>query len=136
MDRITKAKRSWNMAQIKNKNTLPEKRVRSFLHKRGFRFRLHSRNLPGTPDVVLSKYRTVIFVHGCFWHHHKGCRFAYVPKNRRKFWLEKFHDNIEKCKKVKEELKKLKWTVIVLWECKLTEVDLLKAIKVLRSKVV
>ncbi|MBU1162905.1 MAG: DNA mismatch endonuclease Vsr, partial [Proteobacteria bacterium] len=86
MDIISKEKRSWNMSRIRGKDTKPEIIVRSMLHRMGYRFRLHRKDLPGKPDIVLPKYKTVIFVHGCFWHRHKGCKYAYTPKSRVKFW--------------------------------------------------
>ena len=114
----TKAQRSYNMSQIRSKNTKPELIVRSWLHKQGFRFRLHDKNLPGKPDIVLKKYKTVIFVHGCFWHGHKGCKYFVVPKTRTKWWLNKINGNIERDKKAQKELKKMGWKVVKIWECK------------------
>src|SRR5437588_4872801 len=87
IDRLTKERRSWNMSRIRGKNTNPEKIVRSLLHRMGYRFRLHGRRLPGRPDIVLPKYRTVIFVHGCFWHRHKGCKNCTTPTRRREWWV-------------------------------------------------
>jgi DNA mismatch endonuclease (patch repair protein) len=118
-DIISKERRSWNMSRIRGKNTQPELIVRSVLHKRGYRFRLHRKDLPGKPDIVLPKYKTVIFVHGCFWHRHKGCKYAYTPKSRVAFWGKKFRGNVERNKVVKRELKKLGWNVIVVWECQI-----------------
>lgn len=134
MDRITKAKRSWNMSRIKGKNTIPELKLRSFLHKNGFRFRVHDNNLIGKPDIVLPKYKTVIFVHGCFWHRHKGCKYAYTPKSKKKFWNSKFKDNIVRFNQVKRVLKKAGWEVLIVWECQVLNrssnlVNLLEAIK-------
>lgn len=88
-DRLTKARRSWNMSRIRGKDTTPEKVVRSLLHRMGYRFRLHGKKLPGQPDIVLAKQKTVIFVHGCFWHRHRGCKNCTTPTHRRKWWLEK-----------------------------------------------
>ena len=107
------------MSRIRCKDTKPEKIVRSVLHKNGFRFRLNRKDLPGKPDIVLPKYQTVIFVHGCFWHRHPQCRFAYNPKSRVKFWQNKFNENIERDRFVKKELRKMGWKVIVVWECEL-----------------
>ena len=95
VDNLTQEKRSWNMSRIKDKNTKPELVVRSILHRMGYRFRLHRKDLPGKPDIVLPKYKTVIFVHGCFWHRHKGCKYAYQPKSRVDFWQKKFKGNID-----------------------------------------
>ena len=119
MDILTKEKRSWNMSRIRGKDTKPEKIVRSVLHKDGFRFRLNRKDLPGKPDIVLPKYQSVIFVHGCFWHRHPRCRFAYNPKSRVKFWQNKFSENVERDRFVKKELRKMGWKVIVVWECEL-----------------
>lgn len=85
-DHLTPERRSWNMSRIRGKNTTPEMRVRSVLHRMGFRFRIHGKKLPGRPDVVLAKYKTVIFVHGCFWHRHRGCKNCTTPTNRREWW--------------------------------------------------
>jgi DNA mismatch endonuclease, patch repair protein len=117
-DRLTKARRSWNMSRIAGKNTKPELIVRSLLHRMGYRFRLHDRNLPGRPDIVLPKYKTVIFVHGCFWHRHKGCKNCTTPTNRREWWLAKLNGNAERDKRHRRALKKLGWKAIVVWECK------------------
>lgn len=117
VDRISKDHRSWNMSRIRGKNTAPELAVRSLLHRLGYRFRLHSKDLPGHPDIVLPRYRTVIFVHGCYWHRHEGCRFAYMPKSRVGFWRHKFRQNIQRDKKAKKDLQNLGWRVIIVWEC-------------------
>jgi DNA mismatch endonuclease, patch repair protein len=119
MDIISKEKRSWNMSRICSKDTKPEKIVRSMLHRRGYRFRLHVKDLPGKPDIVLPKYKTVIFVHGCFWHRHPKCKYAYTPKSKIDFWEKKFTDNIARFKIVKKELVHLKWKVVVIWECEI-----------------
>lgn len=119
MDRLTKEHRSWNMSRIRGKDTSPERTVRSLLHRLGFRFRLHQRSLPGTPDIVLARYRTAIFVHGCFWHRHEKCRFAYSPKSRRAFWTAKFRDNQKRDARLLQELENTGWHVLVVWECEL-----------------
>jgi DNA mismatch endonuclease (patch repair protein) len=121
VDSLSKEKRSWNMSRIRSKDTKPEKIVRSLLHRMGYRFRLHMQDLPGKPDVVLPKYKTVIFVHGCFWHRHPKCKYAYTPKSRIEFWEKKFADNIARFKIVKKELKHLQWNVFVIWECELSK---------------
>lgn len=126
MDRITPEKRSWLMSRIRSENTTPEIRVRSALHRAGYRFRLHVKTLPGSPDIVLPKYKTVIFVHGCFWHNHKGCSISRIPSTNSDFWKKKFQRNVERDKRVKKELRKLGWKVIVVWEC---EVDKIAKIK-------
>ena len=117
VDTISPEHRSWNMSRIKGKNTKPELIVRSHLHKMGFRFRLHRKDLPGKPDIVLPKYRTVIFVHGCFWHRHKSCKYSYNPKSRKKFWREKFEGNVERDERNRKELSSLDWRSVVVWEC-------------------
>ena len=117
VDKLSKEKRSWNMSRIRSMDTEPEKAVRSLLHRLGYRFRLHQKNLPGKPDIVLPKYRSVIFVHGCFWHRHKGCKYAYSPKSRTEFWKKKFQGNIDRDRRHKKELKKLGWKIFVIWEC-------------------
>jgi DNA mismatch endonuclease, patch repair protein len=117
MDRISRERRSWNMSRIKSENTSPEIRVRSVIHRLGYRFSLHRKDLPGKPDIVLPKYDTVIFVHGCFWHRHKGCKFAYSPKSRIDFWKEKFFGNVKRDKNNKIKLKRLGWHVVTIWEC-------------------
>lgn len=119
VDSLTREKRSWNMSRIRSKDTKPEKIVRSLLHRMGYRFRLHVKDLSGKPDVVLPKYKTVIFVHGCFWHRHPKCKYAYTPKSRIEFWEKKFAENIARFKIVKKELKHLKWNVLVIWECEI-----------------
>ena len=119
VDHLSPEKRSWNMSRIRSGNTKPEMIVRSLLHRMGYRFRLHVKDLPGKPDIVLSKYKTVIFVHGCFWHRHKGCKYAYAPKSKVEFWQKKFKDNVKRFKKVEKEVRALDWQVIVFWECEI-----------------
>ena len=135
MDSLTREKRSWNMSRIRGKNTVPELIVRSFLHRNGIRFRIHTANLIGRPDIVLPKYRTLIFVHGCFWHRHRGCRYAYTPKTRKNFWKRKFYDNVNRFSKVRRMLTKLGWRIIVVWECEANSVNKLeKLVNILRRK--
>lgn len=123
MDRLTKERRSWNMSRISGKDTSPERGVRSILHRLGYRFRLHSQSLPGKPDVVLPKYGTVVFVHGCFWHRHRGCPYVYAPKTRKEFWSRKFAGNVERDRRVARELRRLGWQVLIVWECELRDVE-------------
>lgn len=118
-DRLTKEQRSWNMAQIKGKDTKPEVLIRSILHCAGYRFRNNVKELPGKPDIVLPKYKTVIFVHGCFWHRHKGCKDATTPKTNEDFWKKKFERNLSNDRKHTRELKKLGWNVVTVWSCEL-----------------
>lgn len=120
-DRITPEHRSWNMSRIKGKDTKIEVKVRSWLFSKGFRFRKNDRRYPGTPDIVLPKYKTVIFINGCFWHRHEGCRYATTPKTRTEFWMNKFEKNVENDRKHKEELETMGWRVITLWECELKQ---------------
>ena len=105
------------MSRIRGRDTGPEVTVRSVLHRVGYRFRLQAAELPGRPDIVLPKYRTVVFVHGCFWHRHKDCRFAYRPKSRVEFWQKKFDENIGRDAQARRRLRKLGWRVVVVWEC-------------------
>ncbi len=119
MDVHEPAVRSYNMRQIKGKNTKPEMVVRKFLFSKGYRYRLHVKTLPGKPDIVLPKYKTVIFVHGCFWHGHEGCKYFVVPKTRTDFWLNKINTNRRNDEKAKIFLKKARWKIIIIWECEL-----------------
>jgi DNA mismatch endonuclease (patch repair protein) len=116
-DKLSKKRRSWNMSRIRGKDTKPEMVVRSALHRMGFRYRLHVRKLPGCPDIVLTKYRTVVFVHGCFWHRHRGCRNCSMPTNNREFWRAKLEGNAVRDKTNARALRKQGWRVIVVWEC-------------------
>lgn len=113
--------RSYNMSRIRSKDTKPELLVRKFLHAHGFRYRLHDKRLPGKPDLVLPKYKTVIFVHGCFWHGHKGCKYFVVPKTRITWWLEKIESNKLNDSRHLKALRKLGWKTIQIWECELKE---------------
>ena len=112
-------KRSAVMSRVKSKNTKPEVRVRSALHRMGYRFRLHRKDLPGNPDIVLPKHRTIVFVHGCFWHQHPGCRKATVPQNNREYWEKKLGRNVERDARARQALAKQGWRVLTLWECEL-----------------
>ena len=111
--------RSFNMSMIKGKNTKPEIMVRKFLFQNGFRYRLNYSKLPGKPDIVLPKYKTAIFVNGCFWHGHEGCKYFVIPKTRTEWWLEKINGTIGRDKKKMSELQKMGWNVKVVWECEL-----------------
>jgi len=111
------------MSRIRYKDTKPELTVRSILHKMGYRFRLHVKSMPGCPDIVLPKYRMVIFVHGCFWHRHPGCKYAYIPKSRQAFWKKKFEMNDKRHKKVIKDLDKIGWKTFVIWECETANPD-------------
>ena len=115
----TKKQRSYNMSRIRAKDTKPEMLVRKFLHANGFRYKLHDKTLAGKPDIVLPKYRTVIFVHGCFWHGHTNCKYFIVPKTRTKWWLAKINRNKANDEKAQKALRKEGWKVINVWECSL-----------------
>ena len=125
-DIVDKARRSRMMAGIKGKNTKPELLVRRFLFKSGFRYRLHDINIVGKPDLVLPKYKLVVFVHGCFWHRHKGCKFGYTPKSNVSKWIDKFDKNMERDKFQVQQLISSGWRVLIIWECGLrkSEMDL------------
>ena len=117
MNKSVSSQRSVIMRAVPRKNSVPELRVRRCAHGMGLRFRIHRNELPGTPDLVFPKYRTVIFVHGCFWHRHPGCRYATSPSTRKRFWQSKFAANIERDKRKTLELKRAGWHVFVIWEC-------------------
>lgn len=116
-----KKTRSFNMSMIKGKDTKPEILVRKFLFRNGYRYRLNNPKLPGKPDIVLHKYKTVIFVNGCFWHGHKGCKYFVVPKTRTNWWLKKIGKTKERDEKNYKQLSKESWNIIVIWECELNE---------------
>ena len=118
-DKLTPEKRSWNMSRIKGKDTKIEVEVRKYLFSKGYRFRKNDKRYPGKPDIVLPKYHVAIFVHGCFWHLHEGCKDATTPKTRTEFWLEKFDKNVKNDQIKQEKLRELGWKVIVIWECEL-----------------
>ena len=120
-DHLTTEKRSWNMSRIRGKDTSPELKIRRYLHSLGYRFRLHRSDLPGKPDIVLPKHKTVIFVNGCFWHHNENCKKAAWPKTNKAFWKEKIEQNIKRDKRNILELEKMNWKLIVVWECEVNE---------------
>ena len=117
-DKLTPEKRSWNMSRIKGRDTAPELAVRKLLHAAGYRFRLHRKDLPGRPDIVLPKHKTVVFVHGCFWHSH-GCKDSGTPKTNTGFWASKLADNSRRDIKNQTLLKQQGWNVQVIWECEI-----------------
>lgn len=119
MDIVEPAKRSLMMSGIRGKNTKPEMVVRRFLHAQGYRYRLHRKDLPGKPDIVLSKLKVCVFVHGCFWHRHPGCRYAVLPKTRAAFWEAKLNANVDRDQASIRALQKAGWNVFVIWECEL-----------------
>jgi len=126
MDVFSREKRSQIMSRVSGKNTKPEIAVRSLLHKLGYRFRLHRKNLPGRPDITLPKHKKVIFVHGCFWHGHAVCSRSKRPSTNEEFWHEKLNKNIERDKKTVDALKKLGWDVLTVWTCEVKDTNELK----------
>lgn len=137
MDVHDKKTRSYNMSRIKGKNTKPEETVRKYLFSHGFRYRKNDKRLPGTPDIVLPKYKTVIFVNGCFWHGHEGCKYFVYPQNNAEFWKNKIRINIERDQKIERQLTELGWRIITIWECqlkpKMREENLLKLLEELEA---
>jgi DNA mismatch endonuclease (patch repair protein) len=125
MDNISPEKRSWTMAQVKGRDTKPELIVRSLLHRLGLRFRVQCKELPGKPDIVLPKHRTVIFVHGCFWHRHPGCKRASTPADNAQYWQAKFTRTVARDEAHRAALEQLGWRVLVVWECELRDMETL-----------
>jgi DNA mismatch endonuclease (patch repair protein) len=126
VDTVDEAKRSEVMGRVASHDTRPEKRVRSLLHRIGYRFTVNgplNRRLPGKPDIVMPKYQAVVFVHGCFWHRHLGCPRSVVPKSNRLFWRAKFARNVARDRRVRATLKQSGWTVITIWECEIPEME-------------
>lgn len=130
----SKSVRSYNMSRIRSKNTKPELLVRKHLFKDGFRYRINVKSLPGKPDIVLSKYHTVIFVNGCFWHGHEGCKYFVIPKSRTEWWTNKIYKTKENEKKNKMVLKQMGWNIITVWECQLKKESIEKTLKQLSNK--
>lgn len=131
----SKEQRSYNMSRIKGKDTKPEVLVRCYLHRLGFRFRLHDKKLAGKPDIVLARYKTLIFVNGCFWHGHDNCRYFTVPKTRTEWWLAKITRNCANDEQASRTLKKAGWKVITIWECDLKPGKLDRTLKKLSDKI-
>lgn len=129
-DKYSPQQRSRNMRAIRSANTKPELAVRKFLHANGLRYRLHLSSLPGRPDVVLKRHRTVIFVHGCFWHQH-GCARSTLPKSRQSYWHPKLMRNVKRYERQVSELRKLGWRVITIWECQLDQSALRRRVRTL-----
>lgn len=134
-DRHSKEVRSYNMSRIRGKNTKPEEIVRKYLFSQGFRYRKNDKRLPGTPDIVLPKYRTAIFVNGCFWHMHDGCRYFVWPKSNEEFWRNKILTNIARDKNNYSKLHELGWKVIIIWECELKKNNQKEALEGLTSQI-
>ncbi len=130
----SKAQRSYNMSRIKGKDTKPEMLVRQFLFANGYRYKLHDATLPGKPDIILPKYHTVIFVHGCFWHGHHNCKYYKVPQTRTDWWLNKINTNKANDEKAVKGLKKEGWKIITLWECDLKTAKVEKTLHSLLKK--
>jgi DNA mismatch endonuclease (patch repair protein) len=126
MDPFNAAKRSEIMSHIRGKDTGVEKKVRSLLHRLGYRFRIHVDGLPGKPDIVLPKYTSIVFVHGCFWHGHKGCKRASIPQTNSEFWTRKIGGNIQRDRKTIRELQDLGWKVLIVWQCQTSNLALLE----------
>ena len=119
MDRLSPERRSWNMSRIPGKDTKPEELVRKFLFANGFRYRKNDKRLPGKPDIVLPKFKTVVFVNGCFWHNHTNCQGSRLPKTNTDFWREKLLTNEERDRREYSELEGMGWKVLIIWECQL-----------------
>ena len=135
-DTFLPEKRSQIMKRIRSVDTAPEMKVRRFLHNKGLRFRLHSKVLPGKPDIVLKKYKTVTFVHGCFWHQHRDpdCSRSGVPKSNRNYWLPKLQKTVVRDKEHRKRLKDLGWNVLIIWECQINEKRLNNLLRTLKNK--
>ena len=129
-----KETRSYNMSRIRSAHTKPEMLVRKFLHAHGYRYTLHSKKLPGKPDIVLPKYKTIILIHGCFWHGHAGCKYYVVPKTRTGWWLTKIRTNKANDEKAIKALKKEGWKIIIIWECNLKPAKMEKTLLSLLKK--
>ncbi len=127
VDSLTAERRSWLMGRVRQQHTKPEVIVRSLAHSLGYRFRLHRRDLPGSPDLVFPKRRKAIFVHGCFWHQHPGCRKATTPKSNEDYWQKKFAQNVERDHKAIAELTRMGWASMIVWECQTSDINALSA---------
>jgi DNA mismatch endonuclease (patch repair protein) len=126
MDRLSAAERSTLMSKVRSGDTAPELRVRQIAHRLGLRFRLHRRDLPGSPDLIFPKHSVAIFVHGCFWHSHPGCKRASIPKSREEFWRNKLQRNVQRDQAAISALEKKGWRVVVIWECETRNIDKLE----------
>ena len=137
MDNKTREQRHVNMSRIHAQNTKPEVLVRKYLFGRGLRYRKNVKGLPGTPDIVLPKYKTVVFVHGCFWHGHEGCRYSVIPETNQLFWKEKIAKNRCRDEEKKKELESLGWKVLTVWTCELKrKIDITNALNLLYMHIV
>lgn len=135
-DVLTPKQRSYNMSQIHSKDTKPEELVRKFLFSQGFRYRKNDARLPGKPDIVLPKYKTVIFVNGCFWHKHEGCKYFVWPKNNAEFWRNKIEGNVQRDLRHQLKLQAMGWKVILIWECELKGYKFERTMKALKEELV
>ena len=131
-DIVDKATRSRMMSGIRGKNTSPELTVRKALHAAGLRFRIHAKHIPGRPDIVLPRFKTAVLVHGCFWHRHPRCKFAYTPRSNISFWKEKFASNVARDRRAIRALRREGWNVFVVWECEIAEQSLARLISRIR----
>ena len=122
-DFMTPSQRSQAMSKVRGYNTKPERLIRSQLHRQGFRFRINTPSLPGKPDIVLKKYNAIIFVHGCFWHNHKGCKKSKLPQTRKDFWQKKIADTVLRDQRNISDLAKQGWRIAVIWECRTKKMD-------------
>ena len=136
VDKVSKEVRSYNMSRIKSKDTKPEILVRSYLFSRGLRFRKNDKRYPGSPDIVLPKYKTIVFVHGCFWHLHDGCKYAVMPKSNVDFWKKKLYGNKERDECNQKELEAMGWKVIIVWECELKKDKINHTLENLYSRII
>ncbi|MDO9413649.1 MAG: very short patch repair endonuclease [Pseudolabrys sp.] len=136
MDHVTKSRRSWLMSLVKSTNTSTELAVRKIIRRLGYKFQTYRKDLPGNPDIVISAKHSIIFVHGCYWHRHKGCPKATTPKTRRAFWLDKFEKNVRRDATARRRLRTLGWRVLVVWQCQLKSPERLerKLLKFLNSQ--
>lgn len=125
-DVFSREKRSWLMGRVKGRDTKPEMLVRSIIHRMGFRFRLHRKDLPGKPDIVLPKYKKAVFIHGCFWHGHKNCPRAARPTSNIDFWNRKIDGNIKRDANAQKELKAMSWKILVVWQCQIRDIEALQ----------
>ena len=135
MDNRTKKQRSFCMKRVRSKNTTPELIVRRFLHTNSFRYSLHNKKLPGKPDLTLAKYRTVVFVNGCFWHGHRNCKNAKTPATNKKFWIDKIEKNRARDTRCRKELKDKNWKVLTVWECQLKKDKVEQILSSLANKI-
>lgn len=135
-DKLTKEERSELMSHIRSKDTKPEVALRHALWRRGFRYRVNVKVLPGTPDIVLPKHRTVVFVHGCFWHGHKGCKVSHIPQTNSEFWQAKISRNQERDQEVWRQLEAKGWAVIVVWECEITKAKIHDTVEKISNEII